>query len=120
MYQIKKGVIILTKYIVYKITNKLNGEYYIGKEVYKPLDRIMINYKNSVEGTTNWIKGGLHDYIKTNGFENFEFEEIDTYYGYIKMEEFLNKYLKEETNPDKMIYYRQYEYVAKNNGIEID
>ena len=102
------------KYIVYKITNKTNGEYYIGKEVYKPLEQIIKGYENSVNSSTNWHKGSLRDYIKTQGFENFIFEEIDTLNEFIWKKELFERYLKDETNPELMIYYDQREYVENN------
>lgn len=55
-------------YCIYKITNKINGHYYIGQHKYEDESNPMVSYKGS--GKILWLAYNKY------GFENFETEII--------------------------------------------
>ena len=102
--------------IVYKMTSKTNGRYYIGKCVildeykYNPLVQIMNHYKSALN------KNNLTPFYKSIndiGLENFKFEILDycNYDENYDKKNIFKKYLSNETNPNLLLYQEQRIYV---------
>ena len=108
--------------IIYKMTSRTNGKYYIGKcfirQEYKenPLYQVIDFYYNKQLKVLNGEKSTEFQYeIFKIGLENFEFIILEycNYGEEYEEEAIFKKYLSNETNTDLLLYYKQREYVEK-------
>lgn len=100
--------------MIYKVIDKSNGKYYIGKGIYDGLDGIK-NYFKYMNTNEKFSKGGLSDYVYHCDFNDLEFEILEYDIQHISMEEVLEKYLSKETDYNKLIYHNQQVFVKNNN-----
>lgn len=63
--------------IIYKCTNKVNGKYYIGKTQRK-LETRIAQHKSEAKSYRDKTLCAFHNALNKYGFENFEWEVIDT------------------------------------------
>jgi len=65
---------MVTKYIIYKVTNQLNGKYYIGKTT-EGLKERKRRHKNEMNNGSNFY---FHRALRKYGFENFKWDILDS------------------------------------------
>ena len=90
-------------YCIYKITNKINGHYYIGQHKYKDESNPMGKYKGS--GKILWLAYNKY------GFENFETEIL---YKRIRDKETGEIYKAELDFMDNSEVTKRYEHITDN------
>lgn len=95
--------------IIYKVTDKNDGRYYIGKCCLPSNMSKDIKYYTICPS----MKKMSEEWFKTD-IDNLEFELLEYDIEHIDMEDVLEKYLKDEMNPNKLVYYKQREYVEDN------
>ncbi len=66
----------MNTYIIYKITNRINGKHYIGKTKYSLEHR----WKRHLSRSRNGSKFRFHSAIRKYGEDNWEFSIIETHY----------------------------------------
>lgn len=104
--------------VIYKMTSKINGEYYIGKCLIKneyrhnPLNQIKEQYYGLLKTIDNKTTDFQRKIIEI-GIENFDFIILDycNYDERYQKENIFQKYLANETNPNLLLYREQQEYV---------
>ncbi|MGL4913660.1 MAG: hypothetical protein ACRC3Y_14650 [Romboutsia sp.] len=105
--------------VVYKITDTSKGMYYIGKDMFNNVDEIYNFYyklHNDVGTKENnpTYNGKLGSYIVNCDFSNLKFEILEYNIEHIFMIDVLKKYLSAETDPNKLMYYEQRNFVINN------
>lgn len=60
--------------VIYKITNKLNNKFYIGQTIHT----VEARWKRHIEDAMNGLNTHFAKAIRKYGYQNFEFEVIDT------------------------------------------
>ncbi|WP_312286774.1 hypothetical protein [Terrisporobacter sp.] len=104
--------------MIYKITDISNGKYYIGKEINRGILGIIDKFYSIHIEDSDKNKDGdgkLGTYIKQCNFNELEFEILEDCIKHIPMNEVLDKYLKDETNPNNMMYSVQQEYIKNKH-----
>ena len=106
--------------LIYRMTDVSNGMYYIGKDIVNGIEDLKDFYervhynKRNIELYPHYTDSRLYSYIVNCNLDNLVFEILEDNIPHISMEKVLEKYLSDETNPDKLIYCKQKEYVWNN------